>query len=303
MADEEKFYDGNEADGTEQERKFDSNNNMAAAQLAQAVSIKAPVFSETSPALWFRILEAQFNIKGIMQSKTKYYHALSSLPTEILDNVPPDIIEGEDYATLKDAVVSFYEQTKPELFAKLTSSAGMTGRPSVYLRRLQQVASKVKVGDDLVKHQFIKTLPSTIAPVVAAQSSLTLTQLGAMADELMPLHTQINNVVKHEANSTENRGRSNFNSGNAEGNHNQGNQGYHNRNQNSHQRNFNSHLGVKPFHPDQKPKICRGHIYYADNSRTCKNWCKYPNKANCQIQPSSRPASRSSSPVSRQVGN
>ena len=278
----------------------DNKNDVAAGgsggsgYVAQAVSIKPPAFSETSPALWFKIVEAQFSIRGISQTQTKYYHALANLPTEILDNVPPEIIEGENYDDLREAVISFYEQTKPELFAKLISSTGMTGRPSAYLRRLQQVASKVKVGEDLVRHQFIKSLPSTIAPVVAAQSSLSLTQLGAMSDELMPLHSQINNVNNEpKSPATRDFVCSNSNHGNSNPRHNQ-----------------SSHPGLRPFHPDQKPKIYRGHIFYADNSRTCKSWCKYPNKNNCSVQPSSRSSSRassrSSSPVSRnsrQMGN
>lgn len=267
----------------EERREDEVKVNMEA---IQAVSIKAPIFSEASPALWFKVMEAQFNIRGITQQQTKYYHGLSNLPTEVLDNVPPEIIENENYDELKTAVVSFYEQTKPELFAKLTSATVMTGRPSVYLRRLQQIASKVKVSEDLIRHQFVKTLPSTIAPVVAAQSSLTLTQLGTMADELMPLHSQINVVSKQETmKHTENRSRKHTNTAENK------------------PKIENTNFGLRPFHADQKPKICRGHIFYADRSRTCKNWCRYPNKGSCTIQPSSRPPSRSSSPVSGQSEN
>ena len=135
---------------------------------AHAVALKPPEFSDTSPALWFRIMQAQFNIKGITASPTKFYHVISALPTATLENIPPNILDSENYDELKEAIISFYEQTKPELFAKLISTTTMTGQPSVYLRQLQQLATKVHAGDDLVRHQFIQNLLSTIAPVIAA---------------------------------------------------------------------------------------------------------------------------------------
>ena len=53
---------------------------------------------------------------------------------------------------------------------------------------------------------------------------------------------------------------------------------------------------VKAFHSNQRPRVCRAHIYFGNFARTCKPWCilKSPELS---IQPSSRPASRSSSPV------
>ena len=88
------------------------------------------------------------------------------MTTDVLDNVPDNILDKENFDELKEAVISFYEKTKPELFAKLISKTPMTGRPSACLSKLQQIASKVRVGDDLVRHQFIQNLPSTIAPAI-----------------------------------------------------------------------------------------------------------------------------------------
>lgn len=251
---------------------------------AHAVSIKPPEFSETSPAIWFKIVEAQFFIRGINQSQTKYFHAISYLPQDILSNVPPEIIDGEDYDDLKEAIICAYEQTKPELFEKLTASTTMTGRPSAYLRRLQQIGSKLKVGDDLIRHQFVSNLPSTISAVVASQKSLNLTALGSMADELMPLHSKINSVSMRD---TERR---------RDGNRQQ----RYDRSSSARRQetsNKGRHPALQPFHDDQKPKMCRGHIFYAEKSRTCKNWCRYPDKSSCTIQ-APRQSSRSSSPAS-----
>ena len=47
--------------------------------------------------------------------------------------------------------------------------------------------------------------------------------------------------------------------------------------------------GIKPFFPEQKAKICRAHLYFAEQARTCKPWCRWPKKQNTKILPSSRP--------------
>ena len=48
----------------------------------------------------------------------------------------------------------------------------MTGRPSSYLCELQQIASKVGAGEELVCHKFLQALPANIRPVLASQKTL-----------------------------------------------------------------------------------------------------------------------------------
>lgn len=250
-------------------------------QIAQAITIKPPVFSETSPASWFRILEAQFHIRNITVSATKFFHALSALPTEVLDSVSTATFEGENYENLKVQILSFYEKTKPELFHKLISGTAMTGRPSAYLRELQQVARKVNAGDDLVRHKFVQNLPPTIAPTVAALKNLDLDQLGTMADELMPLHDQLDKVNHVHKNSN----------ARAEKKYSRNDSSPHSSSANGNSSFHSIPLGIRPFHHDQKPKFCRSHLYYAEKARNCKPWCRYPKKQGCSMEPSSRPSS------------
>ena len=255
---------------------------------AHAVDIKLPMFSEASPATWFKIMEAKFHIKSITQAKTKFFYVLAALPTEVLVSAPYSTIEQEDYDKLREAIVSFYEKTKPELFEKLISATAMTGRPSAYLRELQQIAAKVKADEELVRHNFIKSLPLSIAPAVAAQKSLSLSQLGSVADELMPIHTQLQNLNLAQT------------SGNAHCNHLQNSDLDEQSNrwkpvQRSDCNNETIPIGLRPYHPNQRPKFCRSHLYYAEKAKYCKPWCRFPNKSGCRMQPSSRPGSRSSS--------
>ena len=72
----------------------------------------------------------------------------------------------------------------------------MTGHPSLYLQELQTLARKASIGkcQNLLCHKFLSSLPQTIAPAVAEQTSVSLVQLGSIADELMPLHTSFCNL-------------------------------------------------------------------------------------------------------------
>ena len=149
----------------------------------------------------------------------------------------------------------------------------MSGRPSHSLSKLQTIAAKVGVGDDLVCHQFLQALPPSVTPVLAASKTLTLEQLGNLADEQTPL---LSNQALNMNKSTKPK------------------QSYY---QNPKQQNYKS-IGLTPFSADQHPKICRGHIYFAETSRTCKPWCRWPNKKGCSMQANSRASSPQ--PLSKQ---
>ena len=49
----------------------------------------------------------------------------------------------------------------------------MTGRPSLYLRDLQSLASKAGIGEcaELIRLKFLAALPNSISPVLVAQKT------------------------------------------------------------------------------------------------------------------------------------
>jgi len=247
------------------------DDDTTATSSGNLVSIKVPEFSDSCAIGWFAVLEAQFKLKNITQTQTKFYNALSALPPHFISN-NLDIINSEDYDALKTAVIAAFEQTKPELFDKLSKKAVMTGRPSQYLRELQTLAAKAGLGnsEELIKHRFFDALPKTISPSVASQKTLSLQQLGSLADDLMHLHKDICNFTVQDSTNSVNKVSSNNN------NSSQG-----------------IPFGLRPFHANQRPKICKAHLYYAEKAKSCKPWCRYPDKRNCKIQPSSRSASPS----------
>ena len=164
-----------------------SRNRERGDQVEARMPVRPPPFMETAVSGWFAIINAQFHLANISDSVTKFYHVLSSLPADVVARVDLTVIAGQDFARLKEAIIEMFEKTKPELFEKLISKSVMTGRPSEFLGDLRDVASKVGVGDDLVRHKFIQSLPPAMSTVLAAQRDLTLSQMGKLADELVPL--------------------------------------------------------------------------------------------------------------------
>lgn len=61
------------------------------------------------------------------------------------------------------------------------------------------------------------------------------------------------------------------------------------------------HKGYMPYSEGQRPKICRAHIYFAAQARSCTSWCQWPGDKPKRIfsRNSSPASSRASSPVQR----
>ena len=248
-----------------------------------AVSVKAPPFIPSNPTTWFVILEAQFNIAGITVPATKFYHALASLPVDTVSNLDDSVIHGADYDALKRAVIAYHEASRGELFESFLRETPLVGKPSHYLMEMRKVAKKVGVGDDMVRHRFQQALPPSLGPVIATQKTVGLDDLGRLADELVPLlKDQVTcSVTRFHRDSSKHAIHSD------------------NPSHKSIDKSRTS-LNLVPFSENQRPKICRCHIFFGRNARTCRPWCQWPDKSNCTVKQSRSPtpaSSRSNSPT------
>ena len=144
------------------------------------VSIKIPMFLEGDAPSWFIILEAQFALATIKSEQTKFLHVLSNLPAQIIKRLPRAIVIGHRYEELKREIIALLEQSKPEVFNQLLAAKKGTGKPSAFLSEILEMASQVGVGDELIRHKFIQSLPSAIAPILATMKETKLEDLGKL---------------------------------------------------------------------------------------------------------------------------
>ena len=245
-------------------------------------NIKPPAFMDTAVEGWFAIMDAQFHLARITSTRSQFYHVLAALPPDTVSRLAPDVLSKATFDDLKQAVIDLYAQSKPELFERLISKTQMTGRPSTFLHELRGTASKVGVGDDLFRHKMIKSLPPTVGAVLAAQRDLTLTQLGQLADELVPLMPS-SCLVAQPFSGRQSRGRSPSPSDRYESNHASRFSGSHthtpsqfNTEPRYRSRQYSPHpdhrddmsAGLRPFRDGQRPKVCRAHVYFGIEART-----------------------------------
>jgi hypothetical protein len=262
-----------------------TDENQSSASVA-AVRIKVPAFLEASASAWFRILEAQFHLSNITTERTRFFHTLANLPPEVVSRISPSELDSASYDTLKSSILALYERSKSELFQEFVAKQPYTGRPSSYLRDILNSAAKLGVSDDIVRLRFIDALPNNLRPTLTAQTSLSLEALGALANDLvsltissLPTPAPVCAVSPpYPAPSYEPRYSPSSNS----------------RFSQSSAMPSSLPIGFRPFYADQKPRVCRAHLYFASQAKTCKPWCLWPNRVGLHVQTSSRP----SSPVS-----
>ena len=75
-----------------------------------AQHLKLPTFWPDAAEVWFAQTDAQFAIRNISSSKTKFYHAVAVLPQEVASQIL-DLIRapplGDPYKVLRDCLVRF----------------------------------------------------------------------------------------------------------------------------------------------------------------------------------------------------
>jgi len=250
-----------------------------------SVMLKLPEFLETNVQNWFIVVEAQFTLRRIKTEKDKFLHVVSALPGSILEGLSPELLQTPDYERLKATLIDRFQKSKSEMFRKVLSSTSMTGRPSLYLQELVTVAGKIGISEELIKHQFLEAVPNSVSAVLISQrDNLSLEQLGKLADDVMVYHesygSNVNAIFNHRGNAQHYTKYS--------GDPNKFPVSY----RNSSVANNSVPISVRPYKPGQRTKICRAHIFFAENARTCKAWCKFPNKStNVRMLPNSRSAS------------
>ena len=272
-------------------------NKSLAEAVSAAVSVKPPPFDETSVTRWFNIVESQFILAGITQSSTKFHHILANLPVRIINQLSDNVVSTADYDKLQKALVALFARSKPELFDTLVSQNGIImQKPTVYLQQLRKIAAQLDVKDDFLKIKFLKALPNTIRPLLVTYDPTTsLEELARVADTLMAYsgdNTQSNVCAVSE--NTYGQCNSASNVYHVQHNSDDRNRGLGNASRSSVPDFSHASIptGVRAFHRNQRPRVCRYHLYYGSNAKSCKKLC-FLFSPQLKILPDSR----SSSPV------
>ena len=275
----------------------DSGDNSSTSELQQEtigfVDYKIP-FNNKCPSVWFRQMECNFTVSNIRSDERKFMLAFPRLPQDISSEIPEDL---KTYSELKKFILAMNEKSSQQKIEEALGTMNLEGRrPSQFVRN---VTSKLRdIGleptEEILKHRLIKAMPENVRITLTASQSLPMTDFCMIADNLSDVMEGSVYQISTQ--------RQSFNTYHRD----EKNHGYNPRWQKSPIRSNNYSMetrgnhGYFPFHPDQRQKICRCHIYFGERAKRCKTWCKWPGSKPQIIDPdsatNSRNSSRSSSP-------
>ncbi len=120
----------------------------AAAAAVHAVSLKLPTFLASRPDVWFQQTEAQFALRNITDSTTRYYYLLTALDPVVAERMAGDVAATpaeNKYGYLKEKLMEVYGLTddqKADRTGSWTLLGSVIGSPpsSVHTFRVLQSA-------------------------------------------------------------------------------------------------------------------------------------------------------------------
>ena len=246
--------------------------NASPSPYVARIAVKPPPFYRKSPETWFRQLESQFSLAGVTSQRTQFHHALAALPEEIACDLDPELTS---YDELKEAILASLRANRFQLIEEALASVQLNDRrPAQFVidikRRFAEVG--LKADEAVIKSRLLSALPSSLRSALVAHEDNDIETFAKIADSMLAVTASGTPFVVR---------------------------GVHDRAP-AHQRTSDSkNFAPRPFHPNQRPKVCNAHVYYGSKARTCRNWCQWPEKNLPIVQKGNRTPhqSRPSSPV------
>lgn len=161
--------------------------------VATSVAFRAPPFCSQDPSLWFSLLECSFKASKITNSLTKFTHAISHLPPELLPQASAVIAAAptadHPYEDLKATLLKILQTSVATRLRELLSKEELGDeKPSQLLSRMKQLlADKYQTFDaELFKQLFYQRLPSSIQrSLFSVKDNLDADTLATLADDYM----------------------------------------------------------------------------------------------------------------------
>ncbi len=159
---------------------------VAAAAAIHAVSLKLPTFLASRPDVWFQQTEAQFALRSITDSTTKFFYLLTALDPVVAERMAGDVtaVPTENkYTYLKGKLMEVYGLTDDQKADRLLDLAGLGDwKPSQLCAHIQSLAVDQ---DTLLQRIFLRQLPEDVRVQVAALDAGSLAALARKADVIM----------------------------------------------------------------------------------------------------------------------
>lgn len=151
------------------------------------------------------------------------------------------------------------QKSRQEKINDILATCDLGGdKPSIFLKRLTAKMSQcgLQPCPDMVKATLMRCLPNEFRIALSGFQEQTPEQIAAIADSMIALQGTYGKVnaaqpaavaaIPAKPSSDSSKARK------------------------------TSRDGTTPFRPGQRPVICRAHIFYGQQARTCRRWCQFP---------------------------
>uniref|UniRef100_A0A5S6Q1H9 Peptidase A2 domain-containing protein n=1 Tax=Trichuris muris TaxID=70415 RepID=A0A5S6Q1H9_TRIMR len=170
---------------------------------AAALTIKLPQFWSHSPKLWFAQCEAQFALRQVSSSLTKFYYVIAALPDDIAGDID-DLLTPEStrpYECLKAKLLRRFSESQDERLQKLLHATPRPDqKPSQLLREMRRLVDNTEEQQgSLFRRLFFDRLPVNVQLLLKAGPLTDLDEIAEKADELIALgeHATVSAVGTH----------------------------------------------------------------------------------------------------------
>ena len=153
-----------------------------------AVHMKLPTFWPDAAEVWFAQADAQFAIRNVSSSKTKFYHAVAVLPQDVASQIL-DLIRApptsEPYEVLRERLIKLYTLNDYQRFEALVSLP-LSGdqKPSHLMNRMLALLPDDYKPDFILRGLFLRRLPIDVRSHLPREKVDDLRALALKADEL-----------------------------------------------------------------------------------------------------------------------
>lgn len=175
------------------------------------VAVRLPPFWPEDPEVWFAQAEAQFQISGIKDDSTKFYHVISQLEQKYVREVK-DIVRNPPpinrYVKLKQELTKRLSISRQHQITQLLSHEELGDRkPSQFLRHLKTLAAN-EVTDEFLRSLWSSRLPPHVQAIIVTQTSGSLEVIAELADKICevaaPIHHQVASTSTNAASASSN---------------------------------------------------------------------------------------------------
>ena len=165
--------------------------------VAASGASKLPMFWHKAAEVWFVQADAQFAIKSITVSKTKFYHAVASLPQDVtaqILNLICALPAGDPYEVLKEHLTTLYSLEDYERFEALVFLP-LTGdqKPSHLMNRMLALLPDNYKPNFILRGLFLRRLPIEVRSHLLQKKISDPRALALKADE--PFQSRVSSPV------------------------------------------------------------------------------------------------------------